>query len=222
MSDEERRRQERRQDDEARRKHEDEGLEIRRKRGRAIAARRGQEAGGQRPPRRLYLVGASGQTKSGVATIIDPAFLFSPPVMDESPKTVNRLTMLHNNANSTLNTAPRWVSPRQAAEMLGVSRAQISRLANKYNWRRLAITTSPKARNAGVRYPNDMQSAGNGHDRIVESMWMYCRVACRSGGMSAAVASTSVRACNTCRLDARPSSTTSLGGADAALNRDSR
>jgi len=45
-----------------------------------------------------------------------------------------------------------WLSPATVALRLGISRAQVSRLAVKYQWKRLDISTSPKARNAGVRY----------------------------------------------------------------------
>ena len=47
---------------------------------------------------------------------------------------------------------PRWLSPADVSERLGISRAQVSRLAVKHGWRRLDVSTSPKARNAGVRY----------------------------------------------------------------------
>ena len=46
----------------------------------------------------------------------------------------------------------RWISPAEVAVRLGVSRAQVSRLAVKHGWKRLDVSTSPKARNAGVRY----------------------------------------------------------------------
>jgi hypothetical protein len=50
---------------------------------------------------------------------------------------------------------PKWISPAAVAERLGVSRAQVSRLAAKHGWKRLDVSISPKARNAGVRYSLD-------------------------------------------------------------------
>lgn len=51
--------------------------------------------------------------------------------------------------------AVKWVSPAAVAERLGISRAQVSRLATKHHWKRLDVSTSPKAKNAGVRYALD-------------------------------------------------------------------
>jgi hypothetical protein len=59
------------------------------------------------------------------------------------------------NKSSTLTAAfegPVWLSPAAVALRLGISRAQVSRLAVKHSWRRLDVSTSPKAKNAGVRY----------------------------------------------------------------------
>src|SRR5690242_6486776 len=47
---------------------------------------------------------------------------------------------------------PKWLSPAAVAMRLGISRAQVSRLAVKHHWKRLDVSTSPQARNAGVRY----------------------------------------------------------------------
>ena len=46
----------------------------------------------------------------------------------------------------------KWLSPAAVALRLGISRAQVSRLAVKHGWKRLDVSTSPQARNAGVRY----------------------------------------------------------------------
>lgn len=47
---------------------------------------------------------------------------------------------------------PRWMAPSAVAARLGISRAQVARLAAQHGWERLDVSTSPKARNAGVRY----------------------------------------------------------------------
>lgn len=49
----------------------------------------------------------------------------------------------------------RWLSPAAVSERLGISRAQVSRLAVRHGWKRLDVSTSPNARNAGVRYALD-------------------------------------------------------------------
>jgi hypothetical protein len=46
----------------------------------------------------------------------------------------------------------KWISPADAARRLGVSRSQISRLAARHAWKRLDVSSSPQAANAGVRY----------------------------------------------------------------------
>lgn len=51
--------------------------------------------------------------------------------------------------------APKWLSPAAVSERLGISRAQVSRLAVRHGWKRLDVSTSPNARNAGVRYALD-------------------------------------------------------------------
>jgi hypothetical protein len=48
--------------------------------------------------------------------------------------------------------SPRWLSPSEVAFRLGVSRSQVSRMGVKFKWRRLPVSTSPTARNAGIRY----------------------------------------------------------------------
>lgn len=48
--------------------------------------------------------------------------------------------------------SPAWMSPAAVALRLGISRAQVSRLAARHAWKRLDVSTSPKAKNAGVRY----------------------------------------------------------------------
>jgi hypothetical protein len=53
---------------------------------------------------------------------------------------------------NTPSDGPKWLSPGAVSVRLGVSRAQVSRLAVKHGWKRLDVSTSPKARNAGVRY----------------------------------------------------------------------
>lgn len=45
-----------------------------------------------------------------------------------------------------------WISPAEAAVRLGVSRSQVARLAARHGWQKLDVSTSPHARNAGVRY----------------------------------------------------------------------
>jgi len=61
--------------------------------------------------------------------------------------------MKNENADvSTAKQSPQFISPAKAAEMLGVSRSQIFRLAARFGWAKIAISVSPKARNAGVRY----------------------------------------------------------------------
>jgi len=47
---------------------------------------------------------------------------------------------------------PRWLSPAAVCARLAISRAQVSRLAIKYGWKRLDVSTNPSAKNAGVRY----------------------------------------------------------------------
>jgi len=64
-----------------------------------------------------------------------------------------RVTVLGTNMKlSTDDKVTVWLSPAAVAVRLGISRAQVSRLAVKYQWKRLDISTSPGARNAGVRY----------------------------------------------------------------------
>jgi len=46
----------------------------------------------------------------------------------------------------------KWISPATVADRLGISRTQVGRLAVKHRWARLDVSTSPKAKNAGVRY----------------------------------------------------------------------
>jgi hypothetical protein len=46
----------------------------------------------------------------------------------------------------------RWLSPLEVSMRLGVSRSQVSRLAVKHSWKKLDVSTSPQAKNAGVRY----------------------------------------------------------------------
>lgn len=53
---------------------------------------------------------------------------------------------------NTQTECPKWLSPAAVATRLGISRAQVSRLAVKHHWKRLDVSTSPQARNAGVRY----------------------------------------------------------------------
>lgn len=61
--------------------------------------------------------------------------------------------MGHASIQATTNEIEnRWLSPAAAATRLGVSRSQIGRLAVIHGWKRLAVSTSPRARNAGVRY----------------------------------------------------------------------
>jgi hypothetical protein len=48
--------------------------------------------------------------------------------------------------------SPIWIAPAAVALRLGISRAQVSRLAIRHSWKRLDVSTSPKAKNAGVRY----------------------------------------------------------------------
>jgi hypothetical protein len=54
--------------------------------------------------------------------------------------------------DKTMAHEPIWLSPSIVASRLGISRAQVSRLAQRHNWKRLDISTSPHARNAGIRY----------------------------------------------------------------------
>jgi hypothetical protein len=57
-----------------------------------------------------------------------------------------------------------WMAPIAVARRLGFSRAQVSRLAVKHGWKRLDISTSPKAKNAGVRYAiSSVEAFENSH-----------------------------------------------------------
>lgn len=56
-----------------------------------------------------------------------------------------------SNVKGTTLAIPKWMSPAAVAARLGISRAQVSRLAVKHGWKRLDVSTKPGSRNAGVR-----------------------------------------------------------------------
>jgi hypothetical protein len=60
--------------------------------------------------------------------------------------------MARTSTSPDLDTPQGWLAPAHVAARLGVSRAQVSRLAVKHAWRRLDVSTGTKGRNQGVRY----------------------------------------------------------------------